>query len=334
MKEMTAAISLLYSIPISRIVSLKDEKVFLVITKKDRFVLKLIPYPPMETGFITDAMNYLSQSGFHSFNELIPTADGQMWGRFRNHCTLLTKELHGHIPSYKKKEDVTAIASYLAELHNAATHFFPIHRFEQRIKWGTMIHTMEQSRDDLIFLKETVNKKEEKDAFDTSFLQYCDHYIEEIKRSAEAMNTFYPQLCEEKQPYGGFCHHDPAYHNFLIDSNGTVGAFDFDYAIADLSAHDCAALLLKVLKTNHWELSAGLHCLGNYNRNRHLDKNELKFIYWLLAYPYDFHHAAFARYKEENHQHRIEKKLFRLIREKEKREALLQAIKPYLLEEP
>ena len=47
MKELITAISLLYSIPVCRIVPLKDEKVFLILTKTDRFVLKLLPFPAM-----------------------------------------------------------------------------------------------------------------------------------------------------------------------------------------------------------------------------------------------------------------------------------------------
>ncbi|MBQ2763749.1 MAG: CotS family spore coat protein [Firmicutes bacterium] len=334
MKEMIAAISLLYSIPIHRIVSLKDDKVFLVQSKKDRFVLKLLPYPAMETAFITDAMSYLSQNGFHDFNELIPTAKGQLWGRFREQCTLLTKEIHGRIPSYKKIEDIRVIAAYLGELHCAAAHFFPIHRYDQRIKWGTMIDTMKKSRSDLITFRQRAKEKTEPDHFDKSYLHQCNYYIEETEKAIEKMSQFYPLLIAEKRRFGGFCHHDPAYHNFLIQNNGRVGAFDFDYAIADLCAHDVAALMLKVLKTNHWEAAPALHCLSSYMKTNPLDHEELRFIYWLLVYPYDFHHAAFARYSEDNRQHRIEKKLFRWEREKEKREELLRTIRPYLLEEP
>lgn len=332
MKEMTAAISLLYSIPISRIVSLKDDKVFLVQSKKDRFVLKLLPYPVMETAFITDAMGYLSQNDFHDFNELIPTVKGQMWGQFRDRCTLLTKELHGRIPSYKKKEDIRSIASYLGELHHAAAHFFPIHRYDQRIKWGTMIQTMKQSRMDMITFRQTTEAKQDPDHFDSCYLRQCDYYIEETEKAITEMIQFYPQLSENKQRSGGFCHHDPAYHNFLIRNDGRVGAFDFDYAIADLCAHDVASLILKVLKTNHWEAAPALHGLKHYLTVHPLSQEELRFIYWLLVYPYDFHHAAFARYVENNRQHRIEKKLFRWEREKEKRTELLRTIQPYLLE--
>lgn len=333
MKEMTAAISLIYSIPVSRIVSLKDEKVFWVYSKKDRFVLKLLPYPAMETGFITDAMSYLSRNGFHHFNELIPTARGPLWGRFRNQCTLLTKEIRGHVPSYKRKEDITAVSSFLGEMHKAAAHFFPIHRYEERIKWGTMIETMDRSRLDLLCFRQNLSFEKDKNTFDTVFLKHCDHYIEETEKAMAALKDFYPQLSERKRPFGGFCHHDPAYHNFLIQSDGTVGAFDFDYAIADLAAHDTAALILKILKANHWELSPALHALKHYCKTNPLDSDELRFIYWLLVYPYDFHHAAFAHYAENNRQHRIEKKLLRLEREREKREDLLRALKPYLLEE-
>lgn len=333
MKEMTAAISLLYSIPVSRIVSLKDEKVFWVYTKKERLVLKLLPYPPEETGFITDAMNYLSQNGFHRFNEPIPTTTGKLWGRFKNQCTLLTKEIHGRVPSYKSKEDVIAVASYLGELHQAAAYFFPLHRYEERIKWGTLLSTMNQSRTNLIELQAEISEKQEHNEFDAAFLRHCNRCIKETEEAMTALTEFYPRLSEEKQKYGGFCHHDPAYHNFHIRSDGSVGAFDFDYAIADPPSHDVASLMLKILKTNHWNSSLALCALKNYRQIHPLDREEMRLIYWMLYYPYDFHHAAFARYRENDLRHRIERKLFRLERERESRAELLCALRPYLLEE-
>lgn len=334
MKELTAAISLIYSIPVCRIVSLKEEKVFLVTTKRERYVLKLLPYPAMETGFITDAMNYLSRNGFHDFNEIIPTAAGRPTGEFHGARTLLTKELKGRVPSYKRKEDAMAVAAYLGELHRAADHFFPIHRFEQRIKWGTMIETMEQSRSDLIRFGEEIKEKAKKTDFDHAYLSRYTLYTEETEHAIAGMIPFYGALCEKKRKYGGFCHHDPAHHNFLIDEKGKVGAFDFDYAIADLAAHDTAALLLKILKTNHWDPATALAALRAYEEIAPLCGGERRFLCRLLEFPYDFHHAAFARYAEGDTRNRIEKKLFRLIREEEKRQKALTELKKFLGEGP
>lgn len=333
MKELISTISLLYSIPVCRIVSLKEEKVFTVITKTERFVLKLLPYPAMETAFITDAMVYLSNSGFHGFNEIIFTAEGKPVGKFQDRFTLLTKELRGRIPSYKKREDVTAVSVYLASLHHAANHFFPIHPYPDRIKWNKMIETMNTGKNDLILLKNEISAVTEKRSdFDAAFLAHCDAAIQEVETAIFGLEPFYSDLCNDAQKRGGFCHHDPAHHNFLIGDHGTVAGFDFDYAIADIPAHDVAALLLKVLKTNHWQTAAAKCCLSAYLSHAYLSEYDLKFIYYLLVYPYDFHHAAYARYREHNFSRRIEKKLFRLIAEREKRKSALAELEPYLLE--
>lgn len=333
MKELITAISLIYSIPVCRIVPLKDEKVFLIITKNDRFVLKLLSYPTMETGFITDCMTYLSQNDFHRFNEIIPTAEGKPTGRYQNRFTLLCKELSGKVPSYKKTDDIIAVASCLADLHHAARYFVPVHRYGERIKWGTMTDTIDRSKNELIFFRQQLTAKKKKNDFDTAFLKHCDFFIDEAETASAALQSFYPQLCEENINFGGFCHHDPAHHNFLIDRQGKAAAFDFDYAIADLKAHDVAAFLLKILKTNHWEIKPALIALNTYQTLFPLSPKENQFIYLLLTYPYDFHHAAYARYTENNFTHRIEKKLFRLIREKEIREDLLKKVRPFLSEE-
>ena len=333
MKELISTISLLYSIPVCRIVSLKEEKVFTVITKTERFVLKLLPYPAMETAFITDTMVYLSNSGFHDFNEIIFTAEGKPTGKFQDRFTLLTKELKGRVPSYKKREDVTAVSMYLASLHHAASHFFPIHSYPDRIKWGKMIETMNTGKNDLIQLKNEISSVAgKKSDFDTAFLTHCDTAIQEIETAIFGLKPFYSDLSNDARKRGGFCHHDPAHHNFLIDDHGIVTGFDFDYAIADIPAHDVAALLLKILKTNHWHPAAAKCCLSAYSSQAYLSENNLKYIYYLLVYPYDFYHAAYARYREHNFSRRIEKKLFRLIAEREKRKSALAELRPYLLE--
>ncbi|MGM9567843.1 MAG: CotS family spore coat protein [Clostridia bacterium] len=333
MKELITAISLLYSIPVCRIVPLKDEKVFLIQTKTDRFVLKLLSFPAMETGFITDAMTYLSQKGFHRFNEVVPTTEGKPTGKYKDCFTLLTKELHGRVPSYKKTDDMIAVTACLADLHHAARYFIPIHRYEERIKWGTMTDTIDQGRKDLILFRQRLTDKKKKSDFDTAFLEYCDFFIDESEQASASLKIFYPRLCEEMTGFGGFCHHDPAHHNFLIDRQGKAAVFDFDYAIADLRAHDVASFLLKILKTNHWDIEPALIALHTYETLFPLSSMEKEFIYRLLTYPYDFHHAAYARYEENNFTRRIEKKLFRLIREKELRENLLKKIRPFLSEE-
>lgn len=332
MKELITAVSLLYSIPVTRIVSLKDEKVFTVFAKKERFVLKLLGYPAMETAFITDAMNYLSAGGFHDFNEIIPTAGGKPFGRWKQKLTLLTKELKGRSPSYKNPKDTAAVAAYLGRLHNAASHFFPLHPYGERMKWGKMIETMEKGGDDLVFLARALEGKSEaeKDDFDRAFLCHREHAIEEARLAAEALRCFYPVLSERKRNEGGFCHHDPAHHNFLIDGGGNVGAFDFDYAIADVKTHDLAALMLKVLKANRWNALPALKAAEHYLAETAVEREELWYLYELLAYPYDFHHAVFARYVEHNHGRRIEKKLFRLVRDEEKRQTALKEIKTAL----
>ena len=332
MKELITAVSLLYSIPVCRIVPLKDEKVFRIITKKERFVLKLLPFPTMETGFITDAMTYLSLNGFHRFNEIIPTAEGKPFGRCQGRFALLTKELCGRVPSYKRTDDIIAVASCLAELHHAARYFLPIHRYGERIKWGTMTDTIDHGRKDLLLFRSRLGLQKKRCDFDEAFLGACDPFIEEAENASAALKTFYPQLCAEHAVYGGFCHHDPAHHNFLIDSDGKAAVFDFDYAIADLRAHDVAAFLLKVVKANHWEIEPALVALNAYHRLFPLSPRENRFIYCLLTYPYDFHHAAYARYEEHNFTRRIEKKLFRVIREKERREDLLKKVRPFLSE--
>jgi CotS family spore coat protein len=336
MKEIVTAISLLYSIHIKRIVSLKAQKVWQIVADEGLFILKLLPFPREETDFITEAMSYLGQNGFHRYNEIVYTKENMPYGAYGESSTLLTKQLYGRIPSYKIEKDVTAVAVCLGELHQANRGFSPKHRFEQRIKWGKMIETINAGKEDLLEFTAMLEKKAEKDDFDKAFLSYCHFYIQQTQEVITELKTFYPSLSSIKEKNGGFCHHDPAHHNFLIDEideKEQVFLFDFDYVIADLRAHDVAALLLKILKTNHWNTLLGQKAFSAYHEVFPLDREEIHFIKMLLKYPYDFRQAAFARYAEKDGSARIAKKLPRLTREAELRETALLTLNQYFAEE-
>ena len=333
MNKIIPAISLLYSIQIEGIVSLKEEKVWQILSDQGVFILKLLPFPPGETGFITDAMSYLSNHGFHRFNEIIPTVHGTPSAPYGDSFTLLTKELTGRTPSFTEKSDVAAAAACLADLHQAAVGFFPAHRFAGRLKFGEMIRTVEAGRTDLLSFQRCLDAKAEKDSFDTVFLEHCPIYLKEMEEVASALATFYPAFSASRAKQGGFCHHDPAYHNFFIGTDQTASVCDFDYAIADLGAHDVADLLLKILKTNNWEVPLALDALNAYRERLALSREELHFIYLLLQYPYDFRHAAFARYAENDGSSRIAKKLPRFIREAPKRQRALALLNQCFAEE-
>lgn len=46
----------------------------------------------------------------------------------------------------------------------------------------------------------------------------------------------------------GFCHHDYAHHNILVDDKNELNIIDFDYCILDSHLHDLASLLIRAMK--------------------------------------------------------------------------------------
>ncbi|MGI5874992.1 MAG: CotS family spore coat protein [Bacillota bacterium] len=321
MRDFISTISLLYSIPVSGIVTLKKEKVFAVRAGEERFVLKFLDFSAAEISFITAAMDCLSRRGFRRFNEIIPAADGKPTAEIGGRRAMMTRFLTGRVPSYKEEADAAAVGAFLAELHTAAAGF-RCSPDSPRWKWGKMTETMRRGGEDIAAFTEEIRKRGARDDFDESFLAAADTFRAEINSAAAELDLFYPALSAEGEKRGGFCHHDPAHHNFLINEKGAA-AFDFDYAIADLAGHDVAALLLKLLKANRWRTERAAAALAAYEEHRPLSDGERRFIRCLLRYPYDFHHAAFARYREHNTSRRIEKKMARLLREAPLREKAL-----------
>ena len=328
MKELFSTVSLLYSMPVKEIVTLKKGKVFLLKGDHEDRVLKILTLPQREIDFISAAMSWLKEKGFYDFNEIIPNRDGMLTTPQEHKTLLLTKVIKGDMPSYQKKEDCEKIASYLAEMHTAAKGFHYSGQDSSRIKWGMLIESMQTKCDNLLNFQHK-RLKEEWDSFDTDFMAIVDFQRREIEAVIEELSTFYPDLNRSKQKEGGFCHHDPAHHNFLIDKNDSVAACDFDHAIADQGCHDLAALMLKILKANDWQPENAVRAMESYDEILHLQTQEKRLIYAILKFPYDFYHAAFARYREHDNSGRIEKKMKRQLKNIALRQKALSELKQY-----
>ncbi len=328
MTELFSTVSLLYSMPVKEIVTLKKGKVFLLKSDKEDRVLKLLTLPRQEMDFISAAMSYLTKTGFRDFNEIIPTRDGAATCSLQDTTLLLTKALKGEMPSYQKREDCEKVAICLGMMHTAAKGFQYNEQGSSRIKWGMLIESMRTSRDNLLRFQREQSKKEPH-SFDEFFLTLLDDQLGEIDAVLTDLSEFYSVLNQNKQKEGGFCHHDPAHHNFLIDQNGTVSACDFDHAIADLSCHDLAALVLKILKANDWRTENAIRAMLSYEKILPLGSAEKRLIYAMLRFPYDFYHAAFARYCEKDNSRRIEKKMKRQLKNAAPRQKALSELKRY-----
>ena len=79
---------------------------------------------------------------------------------------------------------------------------------------------------------------------------------EELARSNRSIYNLckseYISKMKEEIKHRGFCHHDYAHHNVLIEKSGGVNIIDFDYCILDTHLHDLSSLLIRRMKNGKW----------------------------------------------------------------------------------
>lgn len=315
MNDLLSSAALLYSIPFRQIVTLKKEKVFTLLTAEERFILKKTNFSTAENQFLTAALLHLKRQGFHRCNELIPAKSGEYITEINSSHYFLTKALEGRTPDYRNPPDASKVGAYLGELHCAVEGFYPLPAWETRNKWGKMLSSMKIADNELEKISQIIQDKTIKDEFDLLFNGSIQSFREQIRTARSELEPIYPALWRKQFLKGGFIHHDPAHHNFVIDTENRVSAFDFDYAVADFAIHDVAAFLLKIFKANAWQIQTAIEAYKAYISIRPVTEEERKAIKALLTFPYDYYRAAFAHYFENNHSRHLKKKLLHAITE-------------------
>ncbi|MEE0776236.1 MAG: CotS family spore coat protein [Bacillota bacterium] len=312
-----------YPIHAGAIVTLKNRRVWKIISQEGCYICKALDFPLAETAFIIDAMNHLAEMGFCHYNMVFPTIDGASFVTLEQRHYFLSKEIEGAPPSFSREEDTAAVGAFLGEFHQAAAGYQPQSPYEGRMKWGLWPEILEGKCREMKDFGEREDPNHRR--FSLIYRRHLPYFLEDAEASAEFFwgQKYQTQWrAEEKQ--GGFCHHDMAYHNFI--QGDSLFLIDFDYALADIRCHDIAQLLLKILKENHWEIHGALKALEEYDKTSPLSKEEPKIILEMLRFPQDFWQVAFARYEEHSEDPRLERKLDHWVLRRGHRKRALEAL--------
>ena len=97
----------------------------------------------------------------------------------------------------------------------------------------------------------------------------------------------------------GFCHHDFAHHNILIDKDQQINIIDFDYCILDTHIHDLASLLIRVMKDGKWNNKTGDLIINNYREVLEVTDDELKIMKYFIMFPQSFWQIGLQYYWEQ-----------------------------------
>lgn len=265
------------------------------------YCLKRIKYDFPHFIFIKEAMSHLQKNGFNNIPTFIKTLSGGEYislgeyGFGYLNPFLLVRE-----SNYDNPIDVEMAVNVLADLHIKTRGFEVKDYMRPRVSWKIWPETFSTRRDEIIDFKNRIERKKFLTEFDEIYYGLIQYNLDLARRAIDNLEkTKYYELMDEEMKLKGFCHHDFAHHNVLINEEGNISIIDFDYCILDTHLHDLSSILIRVMKNGKWSLDTAKFILDNYNKTYGIRQDEIPVMAAFIQFPQEFWQVGIQYYWEE-----------------------------------
>ena len=314
-----------YLIEIETIEKVKNS--YKIKTKDGDYGIKVIKYQYPHFYFILSAIKHLRTRGFKKMPEIINTKDNLEYISLGNNFSYLNKWIDSKSCNYKNFSDLKLASETLGELHRCSEGFTLRHNMRPRIAWFSWIKVFETRCDEILDFKRRIYQKAYKSQFDETYLHAIDEEIERGKRAIdEIRSNRYIELMNKEVLKRGFCHHDYAHHNVLINKSKEINVIDFDYCILDTHIHDLASLLIRAMKDGEWNEEISDVILNSYANTHSLFDDELRLMKGFIRFPQGFWQIGLQYYWEQQPwgEEFLINKLNKYLNDRDNREKFLQ----------
>lgn len=182
----------------------------------------------------------------------------------------------------KNRDNILTATKKLSSLHNIANEYRE--KVPEFVKnpADAMLLLYEKHNRELRQVRNYIRNKKSKNAFEEMFMKQQEMFLEK----GNHIVTLLQEQQEENVPIG-FCHGDFNQHNILITRQGiaVVGMLHFSY---DMQVSDLAKFMRKMLEKNSWNIGLGMDMIQAYDSVKKIEKKELQYLYFFLAYPEKF----------------------------------------------
>ncbi|GAA0728381.1 CotS family spore coat protein [Clostridium malenominatum] len=278
----------------------KVKNVYRVMVNKDKYCLKIIKYEFNHFFFILSAIKHLQNNGFKSIPKIIETTKGKDYIMLPNSCAYLTPWIESRACNYDNPFELKLAAKKLGELHVKSRGFRLSESMKPRIGWFKWFENFSNKKRDIIDFKNIIEKKDKKSYFDILYEKHIEEEIGRINKSIEDLyNSNY--FCKMKKEIGskGFCHHDYAHHNVLIDEENEINIIDFDYCILDSHLHDLSSLIIRTMKNGKWDIGNANYILNNYSLINSITQKDISIMAAFIGFPQAFWQLGIQYYIEK-----------------------------------
>jgi len=300
----------------------KIKSIYRIHTNCNEYCLKVINYDYGHFLFIISAIKHLQNKKFRSIPKIIKTKDEKDYMKMENSYAYLCEWITSRECNYDNPLDILVATSKLGELHKKSCNFKVTKDMNPRIGWFKWINTFKHRQEEMMNFKKVILGKESKGEFDILYLNYIDEEIKLAEKSIKHLKkTNYIDNMKKEMENMGFCHHDYANHNILIDVKGEVNIIDFDYCILDTHLHDLSSLLLRRMKNGRWNMNNALFIIDTYNSINDVKEEDILIMAAFMEFPQDFWQLGIQYYMEKQPWGKdfFIKKLKKILKDKEEK---------------
>lgn len=269
-------------------------------TSEGIYGIKIIKYPFPHFYFILSAINHLNKKGFMKIPTIFKTKDNLQYIKFGEHYAFLNEWIPSRRSNYTNMKELAMASEKLGELHKLSKGFNINSNMKPRIAWHSWINVFETRLLEILDFKNRINQKAYKSNFDISYLSVIEEEFERGRKSVDELKRYnYYKIMDKEILKRGFCHHDYAHHNVLINKKEEVEVIDFDYCILDTHIHDVASLLIRSMKEGNWKNEIANNVLNSYSKTNNITEEEMKLIIAFMRFPQGFWQIGLQYYWEQ-----------------------------------
>ena len=287
-----------YDINIRDIEQIKNA--YKIEAKDGGYCVKVIGYQFPHFYFILSAMKHLQNRGFKTIPSILKSKNNIDFIKLGDKYAYLTEWIPSRISNYDNPVELAKVSQKIGELHTWSTGFRLNMNMSPRYGWYKWINTFNTRCDEILDFANRISQKARKSEFDRIYLANLNSEIERGRESIEGlMRSDYFYLMNKEVMKCGFCHHDLAHHNILVDSSGELNIIDFDYCILDSHTHDLSSLMIRAMKDGKWSDDKADLILNNYCLTNDITDEELKIMKYFIKFPQGFWQVGLQYYWEQ-----------------------------------
>ena len=288
-----------YSINVQSVEKIKN--VYKIIDNSNsKFCLKVIGYEYPHFYFIISAMEHLKNNNYKNILEIINATDNKNYIKIKDKFAYLTKWIDSRELNYDNPVDLEMATISLAKLHKGSEGFSINSKMKPRIYWGNWIKNFQTRGNEILDFKKRIYQKSYKSEFDLLYLDIIIEQLESVENCIiNLKKSGYMSLMSRQVMRRGFCHHDYAHHNVLLDSNNEIRIIDFDYCILDTYLHDLGSLCIRVMKDGKWDINKFKKIINDYSKVKNITDEEIKILKYFIMFPQAYWQLGIQYYWEQ-----------------------------------